>query len=114
MFSAGDGINYPKKGQTVTVHYTASYYLCGGGDDDDGTGTEKIFDSSRKRKKPLKFKLFSEQVIQGLDDGISQLSVGERAKITIPAVKAYGARGFPGLVPKNTDLVFDVELLSFS
>ena len=50
IFTAGDGINYPREGQTVTVHYTG--YL------EDGTQ----FDSSRDRAKPFKFKLGAEQV----------------------------------------------------
>ncbi len=102
IFAAGDGVNYPRKGQTVTVHYTG--YLS------DGTQ----FDSSRDRGKPFKFKLCSEQVIPGLDEGVSQLSIGERAKISIPASKAYADRGFPGLVPANSDLVFDLELITFT
>ncbi|CAK4255244.1 unnamed protein product [Aphanomyces euteiches] len=61
VFVAGDGINYPKKGQTVVVHYTA--YL------QDG----KKFDSSRDRDKPFKFKLGAEQVIPGLDEGIERV-----------------------------------------
>ena len=52
-------------------------------------------------------------MIQGLEDGISQLSIGERAKIFIPSKYAYGESGFPGLVPKNCDLAFDVELIDF-
>ncbi|KAG5189353.1 FKBP-type peptidyl-prolyl cis-trans isomerase 4 [Tribonema minus] len=99
---AGDGVNYPRKGQMVTVHYTA--YL------DDGTQ----FDSSRERGKPFKFKLGSEQVVPGLDEGAAQLSIGERAKITMPPSMAYGAKGFPGLVPPNSTLVFDMELITFS
>jgi FK506-binding protein 1 len=85
IFAAGDGINYPRKGNTVTVHYTG--YLA------DGTR----FDSSRDRNKPFKFKLGMEQVIPGLDLGVAQLSIGERAKMTIPPHLAYGERGFPGL-----------------
>ena len=46
--------------------------------------------------------------------GISQLSIGERAKIFIPASLAYGDRGFRGLIPANTDVIFDLELISFS
>ena len=46
--------------------------------------------------------------------GVSQLSVGERAKMTIPAHLAYGERGFPGLIPGNTDLIFDIELISYT
>ncbi|RYH13346.1 hypothetical protein EON65_35855 [archaeon] len=53
IFAAGDGINYPTKGNTVTIHYTGSLK--------DGT----IFDSSRDRGKPFKFKLGADQVIPG-------------------------------------------------
>jgi len=102
IFSAGDGVNYPSCGQAVTIHYEG--YLL------DGTR----FDSSRGRGKPFKFKLGAEQVIKGLDQGVSQLSVGERAKLQIPSSLAYGERGFPGLVPGNSALIFDVELLTFS
>lgn len=52
--------------------------------------------------------------IQGLDLGVAQLSIGERAKMQIPAFLAYGDRGFPGLIPPKTDLTFDIELLTFS
>lgn len=55
IFAAGDGINYPRTGHTVTVHYTA--FL------PDGT----MFDSSRDRGKPFTFKLGFEQVVPGLD-----------------------------------------------
>ena len=102
IFAAGDGVNYPRQGQTVTVHYSG--YLPNG----------EIFDSSRDRGKPFKFKLGGEQVIPGLDAGVSQLSIGERAKISIPSDMAYGERGFPGLIPRNSALVFDLELISFS
>ena len=72
------------------------------------------FDSSRDRGKPFKFKIGSEQVIPGLDQGVSQLSIGERAKIIIPAHLAYGPKGFPGLIPGNTELTFDMELITFT
>ena len=102
VFSAGDGINYPRPGNTVTVHYTG--FLPDG----------RRFDSSRDRGKPFKFKLGAEQVIPGLDLGVAQLSVGERAKLTIPARMAYGEKGFPGLIGRNLDLTFDMELITFS
>ncbi|RYH13351.1 hypothetical protein EON65_35850 [archaeon] len=50
----------------------------------------------------------------GLDLGVAQLSIGERAKVSIPAHLAYGEKGFPGLIPPRTDLVFDIELISFT
>ena len=77
-------LSYPKPGQTVTVHYIG--YLVDGSQ----------WDSSRDRGKPFKFKLGAEQVIPGLDEGVSQLSIGERAKLIIPPGRAYGAKGFPG------------------
>jgi FK506-binding protein 1 len=98
---AGDGKNYPKAGNTVTIHYDA--FLPNG----------VQFDSSRKRKKPFKFVLFCEQVIPGLDEGVSQLSMGERAIISIPASKAYASKGFPCLIPKDSDVRFDVQLMGF-
>lgn len=72
IFTAGDGIRYPKKGQTVTIHYTG--YL------PDGSQ----FDSSRDRGKPFKFKLGAEQVIKGLDEGVSQVSRGRGAHPSAP------------------------------
>jgi FK506-binding protein 1 len=102
IFAAGDGNNYPKKGNTVVVHYTGSLK--------DGT----IWDSSRDRGKPFKFKLGADQVIPGLDQGVAQLSLGERAKMTIPSHLAYGDKGFPGLIPPRSDLIFDIELISFT
>ena len=102
IFTAGDGINYPKPGQTVTIHYIG--YLVDGSQ----------WDSSRDRGKPFKFKLGAEQVVQGLDEGVSQLSIGERAKLIIPPNLGYGAKGFPGLIPPNSTLIFDVELITFN
>ena len=86
----------------MTVHYTG--YLSDG----------RRFDSSRDRGKPFKFKIGAEQVIPGLDLGVAQLSIGERAKLVIPAQLAYGDKGFPGLVPPKMELTFDIELLTFS
>ena len=102
VLAAGDGRCYPSSQQMVTVHYTG--YL------EDGTQ----FDSSRERGKPFKFKLGAEQVIPGLDEGVSQLSVGERAKLTISAASAYGAKGLPGLIPPHSTLIWDIKLLSIS
>lgn len=98
-------MNYPYQGQTVSIHYIAHFLR------DDGTLVE--FDSSRRRNKPFTFNLFSEQVIPGLCLGVSQLSIGELGKITIPSSLAYGEEGLPALVPNNADVVFVVELLEF-
>ena len=50
----------------------------------------------------------------GLDEGVSQLSIGERAKITIPPHLGYKDKGFPGLIPPDSKLIYDVELITFN
>ena len=104
MLRAGDETDsYPNQSQSVAVHYDA--YLPDG----------KMWDSSRKRNRPLRFRLGVGQVIPGLDEGVAQLSRGARARISIPPELAYGARGFPGLVPPNTVITYDlVGLAPFS
>lgn len=71
----------------------------------------KEFDSSRKRGKPFKFTVGKGEVIRGWDEGVAQLSVGERAKLVCSPDYAYGSRGHPGIIPPNATLTFDVELL---
>jgi FKBP-type peptidyl-prolyl cis-trans isomerase len=69
------------------------------------------FDSSRDRNDPFVFTIGVGQVIQGWDEGVAQMSVGQRALIKIPSDMGYGARGAGRDIPGNADLVFDVELL---
>lgn len=71
----------------------------------------KLFDSTRARDRPLAFRIGEEQVIPGLEAAVRTISKGERAKATLPAAMAYGSRGFPGRVPPNMDLLFDLELV---
>ncbi|KAJ2706713.1 Fork head 1 [Coemansia sp. IMI 203386] len=98
----GDGTNYPKPGDTVTMHYDGTLA--------DGTP----FDSSRKRGKPFVCKIGVGQLIKGWDEGVPKMSVGERAKLTITSDYGYGDRGIPGLIPSKATLVFDVELLKIN
>ncbi|KAI1284960.1 Peptidyl-prolyl cis-trans isomerase FKBP1A [Halotydeus destructor] len=95
----GDSSTYPKKGQTVVVHYTGTL--------PDG----KKFDSSRDRGKPFKFKIGKGEVIKGWDEGVAKMSVGERAKLTCSPDYAYGDKGHPGVIPPKATLIFDVELI---
>ncbi|SEJ04171.1 peptidylprolyl isomerase [Deinococcus reticulitermitis] len=88
-----------RKGQTVSVHYTGTL--------ENG----QQFDSSRDRGQPIEFPLGQGHVIAGWDEGIAQLRVGDRAKLTIPGHLAYGAAGIPGVIPPDATLVFDVELV---
>jgi len=93
----------PKAGQAVTVHYT------GWLDNKGKPGTK--FDSSVDRGQPFTFVLGIGQVIKGWDEGVADMKVGEKRRLTIPATLAYGARGAGGLIPPNATLIFDVELL---
>lgn len=63
----------------------------------------KKFDSSRDRGVPFKFKIGKEEVIKGWDQGVAQMCVGERAKLTCSPDFAYGSRGHPGVYPLLLD-----------
>lgn len=91
----------PKLGATVKVHYTGKLT----------NGTK--FDSSLDRGEPLEFQVGVGQVIKGWDQGIMQLQKGQKAILTCPPAYAYGAGGIPGVIPPNSTLIFDVELVDF-
>ena len=72
--------------------------------------TGEVFDSSEARG-PFRFELGAGNVIQGWDQGIAGLQVGERARLTVPPNLAYGDRGAGGVIGPGETLVFDVQLV---
>ncbi|KAM3465616.1 hypothetical protein MY5147_008857 [Beauveria neobassiana] len=94
----------PKPGQTVVIEYTGWLK-----DTSKSDKKGNKFDSSVDRGD-FEVKIGVGQVIRGWDDGVTQMQVGEKATLDISSDFGYGARGFPGHIPANADLIFDVEL----
>ncbi len=88
-----------QSGQHVKVDYTG--WLTNG----------KKFDSSVGTGHPFEFMLGASQVIKGWDEGVAGMKVGGKRQLRIPPDLAYGAKGYPGAIPPNSTLIFDVQLL---
>ncbi len=97
-FKVGTGAT-PTPGSVVSVHYTG--WLQNG----------QKFDSSLDRGQAFSFPLGQGRVIKGWDEGVASMRVGGKRRLVIPSQLAYGERGFPGAIPPNATLTFDVELL---
>ncbi len=95
----GEGIRLEEE-MHVSLHYTG--YI-------DAADQVK-FDSSYDRDQPLRFILGRKMVIPGLDDALTHLRVGDRARIWVPHALAYGSQG-RGPIPPESDLIFDVEVI---
>ncbi len=91
----------PTKGRKVSVHYKGTLV--------DGT----VFDSSYQRNEPIEFSVGLGQVIKGWDEGIMLLNKGAIARFVIPSNLGYGKQGAGKIIPPNSTLIFEVELVSF-
>jgi FKBP-type peptidyl-prolyl cis-trans isomerase len=88
-----------KEGSHVRVHYTG--WLT----------TGKKFDSSVDAGKPFDFTIGNSEVIKGWEEGVAGMKVGGKRQLRIPPALAYGTQGYPGAIPANATLIFDVQLL---
>jgi len=95
----GTGIR-PAAGQIVQVNYVGSF-LSG-----------EVFDSSDFHGRPLEFQAGIGRVIRGWDEMVIDMRVGERRTAIIPPELAYGEQGAGDVIPPNSFLVFEMELVS--
>jgi FK506-binding protein 1 len=98
----GDGVNFPKDGDKLSIHYCGRLAR-------DGTR----FDSSRERSKPFDMTVGAGEVIRGWDDGVRKMSLGQRGILFIPYHRAYG-NVMRGLITPNSDLKFDIEIIAIN
>ena len=97
--TVGDGAEAAAR-QTVSVHYTG--WLVNG----------SKFDSSKDRGQPFEFPLGAGSVIKGWDEGVAGMKIGGVRKLIIPSDMGYGSEGAgAGVIPPNSTLIFEVELL---
>ena len=71
-----------------------------------------VFDSTRQTKQPKIFPIGAGSLTQGWEEAIPGMKAGEIRKLTVPASAAYGAKGSPPMIPPNSTLIFEVELVS--
>lgn len=91
---------FPKVGQTVTVHYTG-YHL-----------DDTKFDSSYDYGQAFAFNLGAGEVIKGWDEGIALFKKGGSGTLLIPYELAYGDRGSSGSIAPKEDIKFDINLIA--
>jgi FKBP-type peptidyl-prolyl cis-trans isomerase len=95
----GDG-RRAERYRPVRVHYTG--WL------EDGT----LFDSSLLAGEPAEFELGAGQVIRAWDEAVNLMRVGDKWRLIVPSELGYGSRGYPGVIPSNATLIFDIVLVA--
>lgn len=95
----------PTAGSMVTMNYTGMTL--------DGTKFDSNVDPKFQHVQPFEFKLGQGQVIKGWDEGIALMPKGTKGTLYIPSPMAYGAQSPTPLIPANSVLVFDVEVVDF-
>lgn len=115
MITTASGLKYvdvtpgsggsPQRGQQCTMHYTGWLWI------NEAKGAK--FDSSVDRGQPFTFTLGVGQVIKGWDEGVASMKKGGKRTLTIPPELGYGSRAMGNVIPANSTLVFDVELIDF-
>jgi peptidylprolyl isomerase len=103
LLKRGEGSDSPKDGDTAIVHYT-------GWLSEKGKKKRK-FDSSLDRGVPFGFKVGTGSVIKGFEKAVKRMRVGDKASVVIPAKLAYGSRGVPRVIPPDSELTFELELV---
>mmetsp|Transcript_87213 Transcript_87213/g.244727 ORF Transcript_87213/g.244727 Transcript_87213/m.244727 type:complete len:295 (-) Transcript_87213:91-975(-) len=101
--SPGDNATFPKHGDRVTIECTGSFAESG-----------EVFYSTEERGAAYEFQIGERQAIRGLEIGVQRLSLGEHARIRIPAALAYGQQSKSVALPMARDVVFDVKVLAIA
>jgi FKBP-type peptidyl-prolyl cis-trans isomerase len=101
VLKAGDG-EQVKKGDLVSVLYEGRLI--------DGT----VFDGTKDPDKPFTFRVGRGQVIDGWEEGLQLMRVGEKRLLIVPFELGYGTRGDPPKIPRRATLIFEVEVIAVS
>jgi FKBP-type peptidyl-prolyl cis-trans isomerase len=92
-----------KRGQRASFHYVGKL-----------ASDDTVFDESRSKDKPLSTRIGGDPLIQGWEEALPGMRVGETRKLTVPPELGYGEAGRPPKIPPNATLIFEVELLNIA